>query len=204
MQPSISRRQVLKLGTAALAAPTIISSSVFGQNAPSERVNLAVIGTGSKANGGMRNFMFRSSYTASCRRGFAPISARVRRCCAWTAPRIVAAMSRLTDRGVIISECSVRTDEGVKVADVAWASERFAERNKGSEPFEEAPEICIEILSPSNTRKEMDEKRELYFARGAEEFWTCNSEGNIRIFGRTGMIRKSNIIKKFPDKIILW
>jgi Uma2 family endonuclease len=100
--------------------------------------------------------------------------------------RIVTAISKLTDRGVIISECSVRTDEGVKVADVAWASEKFAERNKGSDPFEEAPEICIEILSPSNTRKEMDEKRELYFARGTEEFWTCDSEGNIRIFGRTG------------------
>lgn len=118
--------------------------------------------------------------------------------------KIVATISRLTDKGVIISECSVQTNEGVKVADVAWASKEFAERNKGSEPFEEAPEICIEILSPSNTRKEMDEKKELYFAGGAEEFWICDSEGNISIFGRTGMIRKSNIIKKFPDKISLW
>ncbi len=115
--------------------------------------------------------------------------------------KIVAAISRLTDKGVIISECSVRTDEGVKVADVAWASEEFLERNKGNDPFEEAPEICMEILSPSNTRKEMDEKKELYFARGAEEFWICDLEGNIVIFIRTGMIQKSSIIKKFPDKI---
>ena len=57
MPSYISRRQVLKLGAASVVAPTVISSSVFGLNAPSERVNLAVIGAGSKANGGMRNFI---------------------------------------------------------------------------------------------------------------------------------------------------
>ena len=52
-----SRRQFLKYSAASLAIPTIVPSSVFGKNAPSERVNLAVIGTGGKATGGMRNFM---------------------------------------------------------------------------------------------------------------------------------------------------
>lgn len=56
MQASVTRREVLKLGAAALVAPTIVPSSVFGQNAPSERVNLGVIGTGSKATRGMKNF----------------------------------------------------------------------------------------------------------------------------------------------------
>lgn len=115
--------------------------------------------------------------------------------------RIVALISRLTDEGVIISECSVNTAGGVKVADVAWASSEFLERNKGDEPYAEAPEICVEILSPSNTKREMDEKKELYFARGAIEFWICDSEGNITIFGRTGIMKKSNIINEFPDKI---
>jgi len=118
--------------------------------------------------------------------------------------KIIAAISRLTDKGIIISECSVQTKEGVKVADVAWASEKFAERNIGKTPFDEAPEICIEILSPSNSEKEMNEKKELYFAGGAKEVWICDSEGNIRIFKNTGMIKKSNIIKNFPDKISLW
>jgi hypothetical protein len=44
--------------------------------------------------------------------------------------KIVAALSRLLDSGTIISECSVGTEEGVKVADVAWASEVFMERNR--------------------------------------------------------------------------
>lgn len=117
---------------------------------------------------------------------------------------IVAAISRLTDKGVIISECSIRTAEGIKVADVAWASKAFMERNRHTDPFEEAPEICIEILSPSNSRKEMDEKKELYFASGAEEFWLCDSEGGITVFGRAGITRQSNIISEFPAKIKLW
>ncbi len=54
---NISRRQVMKYGAAAMAVPTIVPSSVFGQSAPSERVNMAVIGTGGKANGGMGTFM---------------------------------------------------------------------------------------------------------------------------------------------------
>jgi len=54
---NITRRQVLKYGAATMVVPTIVPSSVFGENAPSERVNLGVIGTGPKANGGMLNFM---------------------------------------------------------------------------------------------------------------------------------------------------
>ena len=57
MPSSISRRQLLKLGAAAVAAPMIVPSRLFGQNAPSEQVNLAVIGTGGKATNGMQNFI---------------------------------------------------------------------------------------------------------------------------------------------------
>lgn len=57
MKSNITRRQVLKYGVASMTVPTIVPSSVFGENAPSERVNLAVIGCGGKANGGMRTFM---------------------------------------------------------------------------------------------------------------------------------------------------
>jgi Uma2 family endonuclease len=116
--------------------------------------------------------------------------------------RIVVLISRLMDTGTIISECSVQTKEGVKVADVAWASDGFMERNKGKTPFGEAPEVCIEILSPSNTEMEMDEKKELYFARGTKEFWICDEEGNIKYYKNTGMINRSNIISDFPSKIV--
>lgn len=52
----ISRRNVLKTGVAA-AAPMILPSRLFGQNAPSNKITLGIIGTGGKGTGGMRNFM---------------------------------------------------------------------------------------------------------------------------------------------------
>jgi len=114
---------------------------------------------------------------------------------------IVAPLSRLINKGKIIAECSVQTSEGIKVADVAWASEEFMQNNKGKTPFDEAPEICIEILSPSNTGMEMEEKKELYFARGAKEFWVCDKDGNINFYKNTGPLEHSNIILGFPGKL---
>lgn len=115
--------------------------------------------------------------------------------------KIVALISKLMNKGTIISECSVQTSEGVKVADVTWASEGFMQKNRGKNPFDESPEVCIEILSPSNTEMEMEEKKELYFARGAKEFWICDKEGNIKFYKNTGPLEHSNIIEGFPGKL---
>jgi hypothetical protein len=52
-----TRRRFLKAGVAAIAAPMILPARLFGQNAPSNKISIGVIGTGSKAHGGMRNFM---------------------------------------------------------------------------------------------------------------------------------------------------
>jgi predicted dehydrogenase len=43
---NITRRGVIKAGATAMAFPTIVPSSVFGQNAPSKRVNVGAIGVG--------------------------------------------------------------------------------------------------------------------------------------------------------------
>lgn len=52
--------------------------------------------------------------------------------------------------GRALIECSIDTPEGVKVADVAWGSEEFFARHGYTTPYPEAPEICVEIRSPSN------------------------------------------------------
>jgi len=116
--------------------------------------------------------------------------------------RLVTLLSRLLNFGIIISECSIQTSEGVKVADVAWASDAFIQRNRGKNPFPEAPELCIEILSPSNTLAEMEEKKELYFARGAKEFWICDKNGNMLFHKNTGALEKSELVSPFPHLII--
>lgn len=117
--------------------------------------------------------------------------------------KIVTLISKLVEQGTLISECSIQTSEGVKVADVAWASAEFMQRNKGKNPFSEAPEVCIEILSPSNSELEMKEKKELYFAQGAKEFWVCNQEGNMTFCKNTGPLKNSEIIALFPNKVAL-
>lgn len=55
-QVKLSRRNFLKGLSAAVIAPTVIPSSVLGKNAPSNRVNVALIGTGGRGNDLLREF----------------------------------------------------------------------------------------------------------------------------------------------------
>lgn len=73
--------------------------------------------------------------------------------------------------GVVISECSIQTTDGVKVADVAWVSNALYKKIGHETPFSVAPEICVEIMSPSNSWAEMHMKASLYLAAGAKEVW---------------------------------
>ncbi len=118
--------------------------------------------------------------------------------------KIVALLSRVMSNGTVIAECSVATREGTKVADVAWASNTFIKANKEMTPFVEAPEICVEILFPSNTKAEMDEKKELYFARGCQEFWLCSLDGNMQFYKNTGELAHSLIFAKFPAVVEMY
>jgi len=63
---------------------------------------------------------------------------------------------------------------------VAWISfERESHLAEDNPCYTICPEICVEIISPSNTAEEMQEKMELYFAAGAEEVWFCE-DGEMR------------------------
>ena len=68
-------------------------------------------------------------------------------------------------------EAPVVTAAGLLVADVAWASAEFASRHGRENPLMRAPEICIEVVSPSNSVRELREKTEAFLAAGAEEVW---------------------------------
>lgn len=67
--------------------------------------------------------------------------------------------------GRSITGCPIQTSEGVKAADVVWVStERRASRP--NEPvYLIAPEICIEVLSPSNSEEEIDERKRLFLRK---------------------------------------
>lgn len=86
--------------------------------------------------------------------------------------------------GVTIVESPIITCDGVRVADLGWFSrERFADVAE-DDVFSLAPEICLEVLSPDNTRREMDHKKALYFDAGAMEVWFCGRNGQMQFFAR--------------------
>ena len=95
--------------------------------------------------------------------------------------------------GKVIAECSIQTLEGVKVADVAWASDEFIETFAYKTPYPKAPEICVEIASPSNSKAEIADKVNLYLAKGANEVWIVYENGKIDTFTHTGEIKESSI-----------
>ncbi|MDQ2696277.1 MAG: Uma2 family endonuclease [Pseudomonadota bacterium] len=105
--------------------------------------------------------------------------------------RIAWSLRNQLPQGETISECSVQTARGVKVADVAWASAGFIARHGLETPYQAAPEICIEIVSPSNSPLEMEEKRRLYFASGAQEVWIVAEDGGIGLYDAGGRIPRS-------------
>ena len=103
--------------------------------------------------------------------------------------------------GEALAECAIKTKQGTKVADVAWASYSLLEKIENEVECSVAPEICIEVLSFSNTKREINEIKTIYFEQGAAEFWLCDSFGNISFFVKEGKIQHSKIAKNFPTSI---
>lgn len=116
---------------------------------------------------------------------------------------IVALLNEQKPNGAVFPECSIETAKGVKVADVIWGSTDFFRKYRLETPYTVAPELCVEILSLSNLMGELSEKKELYLAKGAREFWICDDAGEMRFYGHSGEIPESALFSAFPRKIDL-
>src|SRR4051812_6381657 len=118
---------------------------------------------------------------------------------------IVYQLRSLLFEGRVLTECPISTADGVKAADEAWASPTCMRELGKRVCFPRAPEICVEVLSPSNTAAELEEKRVLYFDAGAKEVWFCERNGTMRFFARgvTKALRASRICPQFPKRIEL-
>lgn len=110
-------------------------------------------------------------------------------------------MNQIRGEGEILNECAIDTSKGVKVADVAWALRETLKQIEAETSASVAPEICVEVLSRSNTDKEMRDKRKLYFERGAQEVWTCDEDGAMRFFNPKRELKTSQLFPGFPNKI---
>jgi Uma2 family endonuclease len=105
-------------------------------------------------------------------------------------------------QGRVLVECGVDTSIDTIVADVAWASTARFGIIKDEFSCSIAPEICVEVLSFSNTGGEMDKKRLAYFAKGAREFWLCNEHGELSFFTPEGQVTRSILCPEFPARIV--
>ncbi len=103
--------------------------------------------------------------------------------------------------GDVLVECAIATEQGTKVADIAWASVDTLKVIRDETECSVAPEICIEVLSLANTEQEMSEKKELYFSCGAKEVWICNEDGLIIFFTQNGEVSNSLLVPDFPRKL---
>ena len=104
--------------------------------------------------------------------------------------KLVRALEPLGGQGSV--EAPIVTPAGILVADVTWASAQFIGRHAQESPLIHAPEICIEVLSPSNSVKEIREKIDAYLAAGAEEVWVVSPRSErIEIYGRRGELQRS-------------
>ena len=112
---------------------------------------------------------------------------------------VVAELARELPSGVAITECSILTRIGIRVPDVVWASSQFMAAFGEITPYMRAPEICIEIVSPSNVEAEIEEKKRAYLAAGALEVWLVDEAGTMRCFDGSGQVPKS----RFPITLIL-
>ena len=100
-------------------------------------------------------------------------------------------LERKLKKGEALTECSIQTTDGVKVADVAWCSKAFIKQYGYETPYSHAPELCIEIVSPSNSKEEMTNKVQLYLQAGAEEVWIVWENGIVDYYDKTGKLELS-------------
>lgn len=101
------------------------------------------------------------------------------------------------------AELGIFTSDGVKAPDVIFASAAYHARHMGQGGYvAEAPEICVEIMSSSNTWEEMGHKMLLYFEVGAQEVWIVDTGGAIAFFASDGArMERSHLIPDAPTQL---
>lgn len=115
--------------------------------------------------------------------------------------KIAQMLEERRSEGVSSVETAIRTPKGTKVADAVWCTAERWEQIKDAYDVPVAPEICVEVRSPTNADEEIDEKRALYLEAGAEEVWFCDEDGRITFYDREGKQEVSSRVPAFPEQI---
>ena len=101
-----------------------------------------------------------------------------------------------------------RAPDSVLGPDVAFVSrERLEAVGNLEKYFPFAPDLAIEVLSPGNTRREMEEKVAMYFAAGSRAVWVFNpkkrtaaaytSPSEVRVFSESERFDGGEVLPGF-------
>ena len=101
-----------------------------------------------------------------------------------------------------------RNPDTVLGADAAFVShERLATVDNFDKFFPFAPDLAVEVISPSNTAREMEEKIAFYFAAGSRAVWVFNpkkrtaavytSPSDFRILGEQDTLEGGDVLPGF-------
>lgn len=124
--------------------------------------------------------------------------------------RIGTRLARLLDQrlgGEAFTECAILTSGGVRIADVVWCSPAFLSTHGGelddwAAALSQAPDLCVEVRSPSNTYGELQERIALFLAAGAREAWILHPTGRVDCFGAEGLLTASRIVPDWTQSIL--
>lgn len=84
------------------------------------------------------------------------------------------------------TEVPVLTDRGVRVPDVVWMPPERWPGWKDYSPLRIVPDVCVEVLSPGNTREEIAMKTDAYLRGGAREVIVVGLKGEVAFHGLEG------------------
>jgi Uma2 family endonuclease len=92
--------------------------------------------------------------------------------------------------GTVVSEQAFQLSERtVRVPDVAFV--RSGRTLATDRPIDGAPDLAVEVVSPSNTPREIDERISDYFTAGCQRVWVVYPEdGEVYIHGLAGVTRR--------------
>jgi Uma2 family endonuclease len=100
--------------------------------------------------------------------------------------------------GTTFTECPVETEIGMRIPDVVWTSPEFMQRHGTENEFRAGPDLCVEVLSPTNTRAEIAEKVAAYLAAGSREVWVVGDDGIPEIHTTDGRVATSTLKFDLP------
>ena len=95
----------------------------------------------------------------------------------------------------------IHTADGIKAPDLSVAVPGFVESVDRRGFLLSAPELCVEVMSPSNTWEEMRHKTLLYLAAGAKEVWICDGAGELHFLDGAGERADSALLPGMPKRI---